>query len=98
MVTQGLVAGLAISAFSKPLTLLLGLLILGVQVSFLHPDSYKLQLTTIQYGASKGINLLPYERLERYVSTIHLKSALQENVPFKLTFGLTFMMAAFLHF
>ncbi|OBT87114.1 hypothetical protein VE02_02267 [Pseudogymnoascus sp. 03VT05] len=77
----GLCAGLAVSTFSRPLALLLGLLVVG-----------------IQWAASYGIHVLPYGKLRRYVTNVDLKSALKSNVAFKLSFGMTFAMAAFMHF
>jgi len=77
----GLVAGLAVSTFSRSLALLIGLLVVGAQ-----------------WAASYGINLLPYDKLQRYVTSLDLRSAVQDNVAFKLSFGMTFALAAFMHF
>lgn len=77
----GLCAGLALSTFSRPLALILGLMIVGVQ-----------------WAASHGIKLLPYDKLQRYVTSVNLRSALEDNIAFKLSFGMTFAMAAFMHF
>lgn len=74
----GLVAGLGISVFSKPLALLLGLLIVGVQTA----ESY-------------GIHLVPYGYLQKYVKGINMRSAVQDNAAFKLSFGLMFALSAF---
>lgn len=52
----------------------------------------------IQWAGSYGINVLPYDRLQRYVTNMDLRSAIQDNVAFKLSFGMTFAMAAFMHF
>ncbi|KAF8866007.1 hypothetical protein BDZ45DRAFT_640986 [Acephala macrosclerotiorum] len=52
-----------------------------------------------QYASSHlGINIIPYNRLQRYITSIDLRSAVQDNVAFKLSFGTTFAMAAFLQF
>jgi hypothetical protein len=40
--------------------------------------------------------MIPYNRLQKYVSGIDLKSAVQDNVAFKMSFGTTFAMAAFM--
>ncbi|KAE8451838.1 hypothetical protein EG329_002678 [Mollisiaceae sp. DMI_Dod_QoI] len=78
----GLCAGLVVSTFSKPLAIVLGLLIVGVQ-----------------YASSQfGINLIPYNRLQRYVTSIDLRSAVQDNVAFKISFGTTFALTAFMQF
>lgn len=78
----GLCAGLVVSKFSRPLAIILGLLIVGVQYASSH----------------LGINIIPYNRLQRYITSIDLRSAAQDNVAFKLSFGTTFAMAAFLQF
>jgi len=52
----------------------------------------------VQWAASYGINVLPYNKLQRYVTNLDLRSALQDNVAFKLSFGTTFTAAAFMHF
>ncbi|KAK3620665.1 hypothetical protein LTR56_023256 [Elasticomyces elasticus] len=77
----GLVGGLGISLFSKPLALLLGLLVVGVQ--------------TAEYY---GIRLIPYSRLQSYVKGVDLRSAVQDNVAFKLSFGTLFALSAFADF
>jgi len=77
----GLCAGLAVSTFSKPLTLLIGLVVIAVQVA-----------------SRYGINVVPYQRLQKYFTSIDLRSAVQDNVAFKLSFGTTFAMAAFMQF
>jgi len=100
--------GLAISLFSKPLTLLIGLLIIGVQVCFVFcslPSSEPVSLTLLsqlliltskQFAESQlGVSLLPYNRLQRYFTSIDLRSAMQENVAFKLAFGATFALTGF---
>lgn len=75
----GLVAGLAISTFSKPLTFLLGCLLFGVQ-----------------FAASQGLHLIPYGTIQRYITRkVDVRSALTSHVAFKLSFGLTFALAAF---
>ncbi|KAF4303275.1 hypothetical protein GTA08_BOTSDO09188 [Botryosphaeria dothidea] len=82
----GLVGGLAVSTFSKPLALLIGLLVLGTQ--YFYP----------QFLESRGIHIIPYNRIQKYAKNIDVRSALQDNVAFKLTFGVTFTLAAFAEF
>ncbi|KAN0103492.1 hypothetical protein V8E51_011805 [Hyaloscypha variabilis] len=77
----GLCAGLVVSTFSRSLTLILGLLVVGVQ-----------------WASSYGIHIIPYNRLQKYVTSIDLRSAVQDNVAFKLSFGTTFALAAFMQF
>jgi hypothetical protein len=51
-----------------------------------------------QWASSYGIHIIPYNRLQRYVTSIDLRSAVQDNVAFKISFGTTFALAAFMHF
>ena len=78
----GLVTGLAVSTFSKTLTVFIGLFVVGVQ--------------TLQ--SYTGINLIPYQRLQRYVKNVDLRSAVEDNVAFKLSFGALFALSAFAEF
>ncbi|CAD0109900.1 unnamed protein product [Aureobasidium uvarum] len=75
----GVIGGMAVSLFSKPLTLLIGLLIVGVQFA----------------ESQLGISLIPYGRMQRYFTSIDLRSAMQDNVAFKLAFGATFALTGF---
>jgi len=77
----GLVGGLAVSAFSKPLALLIGLLVFGVQ-----------------FLETRGIHLIPRERIQSYFKNVNVRSAIQDNVAFKLAFGTTFALAGFAQF
>ncbi|GAM86858.1 hypothetical protein ANO11243_048780 [Dothideomycetidae sp. 11243] len=77
----GVVAGLAVSTFSKPLALILGLLVVGVQLL-----------------ESRGIHLVPYGRLQKYFTSLDLRSLVQDNAAFKLSFGTTFAMVGFMEF
>lgn len=99
---------MAVSLFSKPLTLLIGLLIVGVQVHLHSPSALcrflslltlPLQLlivTSKQFAESQlGISLIPYGRMQRYFTSIDLRSAMQDNVAFKLAFGATFALTGF---
>jgi hypothetical protein len=47
-----------------------------------------------QYAARNGYNLVPTARLQRYVSGFDLRRAMAENAAFKISFGLTFALAA----
>ncbi|KAF2430355.1 hypothetical protein EJ08DRAFT_734143 [Tothia fuscella] len=78
----GLVGGVAVSMFSKPLALLIGLLVFGVQ--FLESKA--------------GVHLIPYQKLQGVFKNIDVKSAVQDNVAFKMSFGITFALAAFAKF
>ena len=106
----GLGAGLLLSAFSRSLTLLLGLGIVVWQVRFhtnpsgssvsplsSNPFATRTKLTNMckQYAARKGYNFIPVERLQGYVRGVNLRSAINDNVAFKISFGLMFALAAF---
>lgn len=45
--------------------------------------------------ARKGYNLVPVDRVQRYVQGIDLRSAINDNVAFKISFGLMFALASF---
>lgn len=51
-----------------------------------------------QFLESRGIHIIPYNRIQKYAKNIDVRSALQDNVAFKLTFGVTFTLAAFAEF
>ena len=48
-----------------------------------------------QFAAARGINIIPYGRIQKYVRGVDLRSALQDNATFKLSFGATFALASF---
>ena len=77
----GLVAGLGVSVFSKPLALLIGVLVVGLQTA----ENY-------------GIHLIPYRSMQKYVKGMDLRSAVQDNVAFKISFGTMFALSAFAEF
>ncbi|KAE9374890.1 hypothetical protein N431DRAFT_336514 [Stipitochalara longipes BDJ] len=52
----------------------------------------------VQWASSYGIHIIPYNRLQKYVTSIDLRSAVQDNVAFKISFGTTFALAAFMQF
>lgn len=47
-----------------------------------------------QYAARQGYNILPVDRMQRYVRGINLRSALNDNAAFKISFGLMFALTA----
>ena len=51
-----------------------------------------------QFIESRGIHVIPYSFLERRVKSMNVRSLVRYNVAFKLSFGLTFAMAAFAEF
>ena len=94
----GLLGGLAVSTFSRTLAFLFGLIVFGVQVCLELSSSGRVlgQLTIyFQFAASRGSSIVPTTKLQRYVKGIDLRSAVEDNVAFKLSFGATFALAAF---
>ncbi|KAH7348157.1 hypothetical protein BKA66DRAFT_477419 [Pyrenochaeta sp. MPI-SDFR-AT-0127] len=77
----GVIGGLGISVFSKPLAILIGL---GIFV--------------VQFVESRGIHIVPYSFLQRRFKSTNVRSLVRDNVAFKLSFGLTFALAAFAEF
>jgi hypothetical protein len=49
----------------------------------------------LQIAARKGYNVIPVDRLQRYVKGINFRSAINDNVAFKISFGLMFALTAF---
>lgn len=52
----------------------------------------------VQTAESYGIHLVPYKRIQRYVRGVDVRSALQDNVAFKVSFGLIFALTGFADF
>ncbi|KAF2678962.1 hypothetical protein K458DRAFT_422623 [Lentithecium fluviatile CBS 122367] len=77
----GVLAGLGVSVFSKPLAILIGL-----------------GIVCIQFMESRGIQIIPYAYLQRRFKSTNVRSLIQDNVAFKLSFGATFALAAFAEF
>ena len=48
-----------------------------------------------QYAARKGYNFIPVNRVQKYVRGVDLRSAINDNVAFKISFGLMFALTAF---
>lgn len=80
--SAGLLSGLTISLFSKPLALLLGLAFLG-----LHTAEKQL-----------GISIIPYNTVQKYVKGVDLRSAVQDNAALKVSFGVMFALSGFASF
>ena len=55
-------------------------------------------MVSLQWAASKGYNILPLNRLQRYVKNANLGRIVSEHRPFKISFGLMMAMAAFAQF
>ncbi|CAI7589960.1 unnamed protein product [Penicillium bialowiezense] len=52
----------------------------------------------VEYAASKGYNILPLHRLQKYVKNVDLHRAMNQHRPFKISFGAMMAMAAFANF
>jgi hypothetical protein len=49
----------------------------------------------VQVAESYGIHLVPYKKIQGYVKGVDVRSAVQDNVAFKISFGLMFALSAF---
>lgn len=58
----------------------------------------KVKLTSNQYIESKGIHIVPTSFLQNRFKNLNFHTLVQDNVAFKMSFGLTFMLAAFAEF
>ena len=52
----------------------------------------------VQFLERSGIHLIPYSFLQRRFKQTNVRSLVQDNVAFKLSFGATFALAAFAEF
>ncbi|KAL8692276.1 MAG: hypothetical protein Q9218_002669 [Villophora microphyllina] len=59
---------------------------------------FGLGLVVVQYAASKGYNIIPVGRIQRYVKGVNLRRAVEENPAFKLSLGTTFVLASMASF
>ncbi|KAF1915475.1 hypothetical protein BDU57DRAFT_518463 [Ampelomyces quisqualis] len=57
-----------------------------------------LGIFVLQAIESRGIHVIPYSFLQRRFKQTNVKSLVRDNVAFKLSFGLTFALAAFAEF
>lgn len=48
-----------------------------------------------QYAARRGYNIIPVDKLQRHVKGFDLRRAINDNVAFKISFGLMFALTAF---
>ncbi|KAF3396455.1 hypothetical protein F1880_006900 [Penicillium rolfsii] len=55
-------------------------------------------VVVVEWAASKGYNILPLDRLQKYIKNANLRRAVSENRPFKISFGAMMAMAAFAQF
>ncbi|KAJ6070190.1 hypothetical protein N7467_010329 [Penicillium canescens] len=59
---------------------------------------FGLGVVLVEYAASKGYNILPLHRMQKYVKNVDLKRAMSEKRPFKMSFGAMMALAAFAQF
>lgn len=96
-----------VSVFSKTLVLLTGLAIVTVQVS--GPFLYGITCARVlgsgpprnrlsQVASRWGVDLLATLKIRQRMESSRVLSALNKNPTFKLAFGTTFALAAFMHF
>lgn len=52
----------------------------------------------IQWAASKGYNILPLHRIQKYFKSVDVRRAVSEHRPFKMSFGTMMALAAFAQF
>ncbi|TGO30964.1 hypothetical protein BPAE_0002g00550 [Botrytis paeoniae] len=57
-----------------------------------------LMVVGIQWASSHGLDIVPTDRIQRYIKHVNLRSLMEDNVAFKVSFGTTFAMAAFMRF
>ncbi|KAF7904285.1 hypothetical protein EAF00_001619 [Botryotinia globosa] len=57
-----------------------------------------LMVVGMQWASSHGLDIVPTDRIQRYIKHVNLRSLVEENVAFKVSFGTTFAMAAFMRF
>ncbi|KAH8733138.1 hypothetical protein GQ44DRAFT_696970 [Phaeosphaeriaceae sp. PMI808] len=57
-----------------------------------------LGIFVLQFVESRGIHIIPYSFLQRRFKQTNVRSLVKDNVAFKLSFGLTFVLAAFAEF
>lgn len=103
MCVIGFLTGVLVSIFSKTLVLLTGIAIVVVQVSFhfagMGPKHTREEsLMKQQVAGRNGIDVLGMLRLRQRVESSRVLSALSRNPTFKVAFGTTFALAAFMQF
>jgi hypothetical protein len=99
-VESGFLTGLLVSVFSKTLVLLIGIGIVSIQVLCYGPilPTPALPTDTSQVAARYGIDLVGQFKLRKRVESSQILSALRYNPAFKIAFGVTFALSAFMSF
>ncbi|KKK22490.1 hypothetical protein P175DRAFT_0558019 [Aspergillus ochraceoroseus IBT 24754] len=55
-------------------------------------------IVVVEWAAAKGYNLVPWNRMQKYVKNYDLQKAVSRNRPLKISFGATMALAAFAQF
>ncbi|KAH8433130.1 uncharacterized protein LDX57_010764 [Aspergillus melleus] len=55
-------------------------------------------VVVVEWAAAKGYNILPLQKMQKYVKGVDLQKAVSKQIPFKLSFGATMALAAFAQF
>jgi hypothetical protein len=88
--------------FSKTLVLLIGIGIVSIQVicyCYSKPRRYLLITTDFPQVASHyGLDLVKHLKLKNRVESSRILTALRYNPAFKIAFGVTFALSAFMSF
>ncbi len=85
--------------FSKTLVLLAGIGIIAIQVPLQTPfGSWTAQFTFPQVASRYGIDVVEQLKLKKRIESSRILSALKNKPVFKLSFGLTLFLSAFMSF
>ncbi|KAJ5191217.1 uncharacterized protein N7498_010202 [Penicillium cinerascens] len=57
-----------------------------------------MSVVLIEWAASKGYNILPLHRIQKYFKSVDVRRAVSEHRPFKMSFGAMMALAAFAQF
>jgi uncharacterized membrane protein (Fun14 family) len=57
-----------------------------------------MSIVGVQWLASKGYHVIPTGRIQKYVKSVDVRSAVMDNVAFKIAFGTTFALAGWAEF
>lgn len=98
-ISPGFVTGVVISLFSKTLVLLAGIGIVAIEVSTPPiPARARARANLRQIASRYGINLVDVLKLRKMIDSSKVLRSLNKNPVFKLSFGVTFALAAFASF
>lgn len=99
---SGFLTGLLVSVFSKTLVLLIGIGIVSIQVILYHYSKPRRHLLITadfsQVASHYGLDLVKYLKLKNRVESSKILTGLRYNPAFKIAFGVTFALSAFMSF